>query len=96
MVNVIIAKFKLNEGQEAAWAELSAQIQAGMSQAPGFISRDTGADAEGNNYCVVRFETKEQREASMKQAMEKAPESFEAFGKAVDMSTMEKMEFDVA
>jgi len=95
MTSIVIAKFKLQEGQEAAWAELSEGIQAGISQAPGFISRDAGSDEEGNHYCIVKFDSKEQREASQKAAQEAHPEMFEKFGQIVDMQTMTKTELDV-
>ena len=95
MAQTVVAKFKLQEGKEDAWKELSDQIQAGISQADGFISRDTGADEEGNHYCIVKFETKEQREANMKAAMEQFPQLFETFAQVVDMSTMTKTEIDL-
>jgi antibiotic biosynthesis monooxygenase (ABM) superfamily enzyme len=96
MAQTVIAKFKLVSPEMGdQWKELSNQIQAGISQADGFISRDTGVDEEGNLYCIVKFESKEQREANMKTAMENFPALFEKFTEVVDMSTMTKTEINL-
>ena len=97
MAQTVIAKFKLSSPDKVEqWKELSEKIQAGISQADGFISRDTGVDAEGNYYCVVKFDSKQQREANMKKAMEEFPELFTTFAEVVDMSTMTKTEIDLS
>ncbi len=87
-----IAKFKLVDNNlEEKWNELSKKIQTGMTQADGFISRDTGKDEQGNFYCIVKFETIEQKEKNMREAEKQYPEMFKVFSELVDMSTMTKV-----
>jgi len=96
MTQIVIAKFKLNsQDLEESWQELSAGIQKGISQAPGFISRDTGVDESDTHYCIVKFNSKKEREENMKKSQELHPEMFEQFAKIVNMSTMEKTEIEV-
>ncbi len=96
MSQVVIAKFKLNNPDlETQWQELSAGIQQGISQAPGFISRDTGIDEDDTHYCIVKFNSKEEREENMKKSQKMFPEMFEKFAKIVDMTTMEKTEINI-
>ena len=96
MAQIVIAKFKLkNPDLEDQWQELSTGIQQGISQAPGFISRDTGVDEKGVHYCVVKFNSREEREKNMKKSQKMFPEMFKKFNDIVDIDTMEKIEIEL-
>ena len=94
MKNVIqLVSFRLKEeSMQEAWKEMSKHITEAMSQdTPGFISRESGVDEEGNIYCILRWESKEQmlasREAFEKGDFEEEKKNFEAL---VDMQTMKQ------
>ena len=54
----IISSFELHEGQLENWKELSKNIDTDIAKAEGFISRDSGIDADNRIYCIVKWESK--------------------------------------
>ncbi len=56
----IIESFKLHDGQLESWKEPSKNIDTDIAKAEGFISRDSGIDADSRVYCIVKWESYEQ------------------------------------
>lgn len=90
MANVIeFAKFKLlSEDKKDAWQTMSDQIAEQLKSVDGFISRDAGYDAEGNGYCIVKWENKDAQAAFHKVLETEMKEEMKAFAEIVDMKTM--------
>ena len=88
-----LVSFKLKEESMLdSWKEMSKHITTAMNQgAAGLISRESGMDGEGNVYCILQWETKEQMKASQEAFQsgdfEEEKKKFEAL---VDMSTMKQ------
>ena len=85
----IIESFKLHDGQLENWKVLSKDIDTDIAKAEGFISRDSGIDADKRVYCIVKWENKAHQEAFMKQLMAKegADEMMKQFGSIANMET---------
>ena len=93
----IIASFKLHDGQLENWKELSKNIDTDIAKAEGFISRDSGIDADRRVYCIVKWESKTHQEAFMKQLMasEGADEMMKYFSSIANMETEIRNEVDI-
>ncbi|MCK5917715.1 MAG: antibiotic biosynthesis monooxygenase [Cocleimonas sp.] len=93
----IIESFKLHDGQLENWKELSKNIDTDIAKAEGFISRDSGIDADSRVYCIVKWESKANQEAFMKQLMagEGANEMIKHFGSIANMETEIRNEVEI-
>ncbi|MCK5810343.1 MAG: antibiotic biosynthesis monooxygenase [Cocleimonas sp.] len=93
----IIESFKLHDGQLENWKTLSKNIDTDIAKAEGFISRDSGIDADSRVYCIVKWESKAHQEAFMKQLManEGADEMMKQFGSIANMETEIRNEVDL-
>ncbi len=93
----IIESFKLHDGQLENWKKLSKDIDADIAKAEGFISRDSGIDADSRVYCIVKWESKAHQEAFMKQLMasERADEMMKHFGSIANMETEIRNEVNI-
>ena len=89
----ILVKFVLNEGVKIEdWKKMSDGITADMKGTDGLQFRESAVDEKWNVYCIVKWDTIEQRtvfyDNMMKEFKEK-PEIMEAFWKLVKMNSMD-------
>ena len=93
----IIESFELHSGQLENWKELSKIIDTDIAKAEGFISRDSGIDADNRVYCIVKWESKAHQELFMKNFMsqEGADEMMSHFGSIANMETEIRQEIDI-
>ncbi len=93
----IIESFELHEGQLENWKELSKTIDTDIAKSEGFISRDSGIDADSRVYCIVKWEGKAHQEAFMEKFMsqEGADEMMKHFGSIANMETEIRQEIDI-
>lgn len=93
----IIESFKLHEGQLENWKTLSKDIDTDIAKAEGFISRDSGIDADSRVYCIVKWESKTHQEIFMKKLMEGegADEMMKHFGSIANMETEIRNEVEI-
>ncbi len=93
----IIESFKLHEGQLENWKKLSKDIDTDIAKAKGFISRDSGVDADDRVYCIVKWESKAHQEIFMQELMagEGADEMMKHFGSIANMETEVRHEVDI-
>jgi heme-degrading monooxygenase HmoA len=93
----IIESFKLHDGQLENWKKLSKDIDTDIAKAEGFISRDSGIDADSRVYCIVKWESKAHQEAFMKRLMagEGADEMMKHFGSIANMETEIRNEVEI-
>ena len=85
--------FKLKEeSMLESWKEMSKHITEAMSKnVKGFISRESGIDGDGKVYCILRWESKAQMEASQEAFAEgEFEEEKKKFEALVDMKTMKQ------
>ena len=93
----IIESFELHNGQLENWKELSKTIDADIAKAEGFVSRDSGIDADSRIYCIVKWESKAHQEAFMKNFMSQdgAEEMMKHFGSIANMETETRQEVEI-
>lgn len=92
----VFVKFKLlSIDKKSEWEEMSASINESLTKIDGFISRDSGFDADNNVYCILKWESVEQQEAFHKIMEEEMKDEMEAFGKICDMKTMEMSKIEL-
>ncbi len=93
----VIESFELYDGQLDNWKELSKEIDADISKADGFISRDSGIDNENRVYCLVKWKSKDHQEAFMRQL--KARDDWENimkyFSNIANMETDKRQEIEI-
>lgn len=85
----VIMSFYLHEGQLENWKKLSKEIDADISKAKGFISRDSGIDADNRVYCLVKWESVEDKVAFRNEleSREGWDKMMEHFGSIANMET---------
>ena len=87
----ILVKFVLNEGVKIEdWKKMSDGITADMKGADGLQFRESAVDEKWNVYCILKWDTIEQRTVfhdNMMKKFKEKPEIMEAFWKVVDMET---------
>ena len=93
----IIESFELHDGQLENWKELSKTIDTDIAKAEGFISRDSGIDADSRVYCIVKWESKAHQETFMAKFMsqEGADDMMKHFGSIANMETEIRQEVDI-
>ncbi|MEE9327974.1 MAG: hypothetical protein V3U71_11865 [Cocleimonas sp.] len=93
----IIESFELHEGQLENWKALSEEIDKDIAKAEGFVSRDSGIDAEDRVYCIVKWESKAHQEGFMENfmAQEGADEMMKQFGSIANMETETRKEVEI-
>ena len=93
----VIESFELYDEQLDNWIILSKEIDADISKADGFISRDSGIDSEKRVYCLVKWKSKDHQEEFMKQLM--ARDDWESmmnhFGSIANMETDKRQEIEI-
>ncbi len=93
----VIESFELHNEQLDNWKKLSKEIDADISKADGFISRDSGIDGENRVYCLVKWKSKDHQEEFMKKLM--ARDDWENmmnyFGSIANMETDKRQEIEV-
>ena len=86
-----IVSFELNSEELLKdWKVLSREIDEDISQAEGFVSRDSGMDENGRVYCLVKWQSEAHQKNFRQQleANENWPKTMERFGAIANMSTM--------
>ena len=87
----ILVKFELNEGVKIEdWKKMSDGITADMKGTDGLISRESAVDEKWNVYCILKWDTIEQRTVfhdNMMKEMDEKPEMMEEFGKLANMES---------
>ena len=86
-----IVSFELNDKNLLNdWKVFSKEIDEDISQADGFISRDSGIDENGKVYCLVKWQSEAHQQNFRKQleANENWPKTIQRFGTIANMSTM--------
>ena len=94
----IVESFELHEGQLENWKSLSQEIDEDLSRsAEGFISRESGIDADGRVYCLVKWESKAHSEAFMNRlmAMDEWEEMLKQFSSILNMETEQRQEVEL-
>ena len=93
----VIESFELHDEQLDNWIKLSKEIDEDISQADGFISRDSGIDESKRVYCLVKWESKAHQEAFMKKLV--AGDDWENmmryFGSIANMETDKRQEIEI-
>lgn len=95
---LVIVSFKLNQPDLLAdWKTLSKEIDQDISKATGFIARDSGIDAQGLVYCLVKWESKAHHKtfSEQLQARDNWDEMMAYFGKIANMNTMTQQSLEV-
>ncbi|MDQ7023726.1 MAG: hypothetical protein Q9M97_09645 [Candidatus Gracilibacteria bacterium] len=86
-------KFALNDGVKIEeWKTLSDKISSDMKGTDGLQFRESAVDEKGNVYCILKWDTIEQRTVffdNMQKDFKENPEKMAGFGKIADMKTME-------
>ena len=93
----IIESFELHDGQLKNWKKLSKTIDIDIAKAEGFVSRDSGIDADNRVYCIVKWESKAHQETFMEKFMsqEGADEMMKHFGSIANMETEIRKEVEI-
>ena len=85
-------KFKLNEWVKIEdWKKLSDNITQQMQGTDGLQFRESAVDEKGNVYCILKWDTIEQRTVffeGMQKDMKENPEKYAEFWKLANMETM--------
>lgn len=94
MENIYVqVKFKLNEGVKIEeWKNLSDNINNDIKWTNWLKFRDSAVDEKGNVYCILKWDSLEQRTVfydKMQKDFKENPEKMEEFWKIVDIKTME-------
>ena len=88
----IIVKFVLNEGVKIEeWKTLSDQITADMKGTDGLQFRNSAVDEKWNVYCILKWDTLEQRTVffdKMQKDFKENPEKMAWFWKIANMESM--------
>jgi len=88
----ILVKFELNKWVKIEdWKKMSDGINADMKGTDGLQFRDSAVDENGNVYCILKWDTIEQRTVfhdNMMKTFKEQPEIMEEFGKLANMETM--------
>ncbi len=86
----VIMSFELNDKNLISdWKKLSHEIDQDIAKADGFISRESGIDAQGRVYCLVKWQSKAHQE-NFRKALEsraKWPQMMQHFGSIANMET---------
>ena len=89
----VLVKFQLNEGVKIEdWKNLSDKITTEMKGTDGLQFRESAVDEKGNVYCILKWDTIEQRNVffeGMQKDMKENPEKYAEFGKLANMETMD-------
>jgi len=93
----IIESFELHEGKLNDWKELSNIIDTDIVKAEGFVSRDSGIDADKRVYCIVKWASKAHQETFMKNfmAQDGADDMMKHFASIANMETEIRQEIDI-
>jgi hypothetical protein len=93
----IVESFELHEGQLENWKALSKNIDIDIAKAAGFVSRDSGIDADDRVYCIVKWESKAHQVAFMENLMaqEGSDEMMKQFGSIANMETEIRKEVEL-
>lgn len=93
----VIESFELHDGQLDNWKKLSKEIATDIAQAPGFISRDSGIDANNRVYCLVKWQSKSHQQAFMQQleARDGWEDMLGHFGSIANMQTDKRQEIEI-
>lgn len=93
----IVESFKLHDGQLENWKKLSREIDTDIAKAEGFISRDSGIDADNLVYCLVKWQSKSHQKAFMKQleARDGWDDMMMHFASIADMQTEKRQEIEI-
>lgn len=87
----ILVKFVLTEGAKIEdWKKMSDGITADMKGTDGLQFRESAVDEKGNVYCILKWDTIEQRTVfhdNMMKEMEENPEIMKEFSKVADMES---------
>lgn len=88
----VLVKFVLNEGVKIEdWKKMSDGITEDMKGTDGLQFRESAVDEKGNVYCILKWDTLEQRNVffdNMQKEFKEKPEIMEAFWKLANMETM--------
>ena len=87
----VLIKFELNKWVRIEdWKKMSDWITADMQWTDWLQFRESAVDEKGNVYCILKWDTIEQRTVfhdNMMKEMDEKPEMMEEFGKIANMKT---------
>ncbi len=88
----VLVKFELNKWVKIEdWKKMSDEINVDMQGKDWLQFRDSAVDENGNIYCILKWDTLEQRNIffeNMQKEFKEKPEIMKEFAKLADMKTM--------